>query len=112
MTVFKTLKLILISLLHVLIKPVNIIHLNLFTLKHTQKKMRIHVRVVVVVKMVLFKCNSYKSLKRRPTSCKGNRKNTNTRFSRVVCLLNACIVGRPERRPKIKVICLVLTGVM
>ncbi len=36
--------------------------------------MRIHVRVVVVVKMVLFKCNSYKSLKRRPTSCKGNRK--------------------------------------
>ncbi len=72
----------------------------------------IHVRVVVVVKMVLFKCNSYKSLKRRPTSCKGNRKNTNTRFSRVVCLLNACIVGRPERRPKIKVICLVLTGVM
>ncbi len=71
--------------------------------------MRIHVRVVVVVKMVLFKCNSYKSLKRRPTSCKGNRKNTNTRFLRVVCLLNACIVGRPERRPKIKVICLVLT---
>ncbi len=59
--------------------------------------MRIHVRVVVVVKMVLFKCNSYKSLKRRPTSCKGNRKNTNTRFSRVVCLLNACIVGRPEK---------------
>ncbi len=55
---------------------------------------------LVVVKMVLFKCNSYKSLKRRPTSCKGNRKNTNTRFSRVVCLLNACIVGRPERRPK------------
>ncbi len=32
MTVFKTLKLILISLLHVLIKPVNIIHLNLFTI--------------------------------------------------------------------------------
>ncbi len=28
MTVFKTLKLILISLLHVLIKPVNIIHLK------------------------------------------------------------------------------------
>ncbi len=73
-------------------------------------KMRIYVRVVV--KMVLFKCNSYKSLKRRPTSCKGNRKNTNTRFSREVCLLNACIVGRPERRPKIKVICLVLTGVV
>ncbi len=59
-----------------------------------------------------FKCNSYKSLKRRPTSCKGNRKNTNTRFSRVVCILNACIVGRPERRPKINVICLVLTSVM
>ncbi len=35
MTVFKTLKLILISLLHVLIKPVNIIHLNLFTLKNS-----------------------------------------------------------------------------
>ncbi len=34
MTVFKTLKLIL-SLLHVLIKPVNIIHLNLFTLKNS-----------------------------------------------------------------------------
>ncbi len=73
-------------------------------------KMRIYVRVVV--KWDRFKCNSHKSLKRRPTSCKGNRKNTNTRFSRVVCLLNACIVGRPERRPKIKVICLVLTGVV
>ncbi len=36
MTVFKTLKLILISLLHVLIKPVNIIHLNLFTLKNSR----------------------------------------------------------------------------
>ncbi len=36
MTVFKTLKLILISLLHVLIKSVNIIHLNLFTLKNSR----------------------------------------------------------------------------
>ncbi len=36
MIVFKTLKLILISLLHVLIKPVNIIHLNLFTLKNSR----------------------------------------------------------------------------
>ncbi len=36
MTVFKTLKLILISLLHVLIKLVNIIHLNLFTLKNSR----------------------------------------------------------------------------
>ncbi len=36
MTVFKTLKLILISLLHVLIKPVNIIHLNIFTLKNSR----------------------------------------------------------------------------
>ncbi len=73
-------------------------------------KMRIYVRVVV--KWGRFKCNRHKSLKRRPTSCKGNRKNTNTRFSRVVCLLNACIVGRPERRPRIKVICLVLTSVL
>ncbi len=31
----------------------------------------------VVVKWDRFKCNSHKSLKRRPTSCKGNRKNTN-----------------------------------
>ncbi len=74
---------------------------------NTHKKMRIYVRVV---KWGRFKCNSYKSLNR--TSCKGNRKNTNTRFSRVVCLLNACIVGRPERRPEINVICLVLTSVM
>ncbi len=35
------------------------------------------------------------AIRGRPTSCKGIRKNTNTRFSRVVCLLNVCIVGRP-----------------
>ncbi len=37
--------------------------------------MRVYVRVVV--KWDRFKCNSHKSLKRRPTSCKGNSKNTN-----------------------------------